>query len=142
MDPWYPFGKCKMLDIAHMAIIWGRILAQKKKLKVFDCITYGGAKALNLDGYGIDKGDYADMVILQASNPIEAIRVRPPRLAVIRRGEVIARQQAQRADLNLGSQRIAIDFTRDDLLRTDGVRPHVHAHGPPSQSTGASNRRS
>jgi len=82
---------------------------------------------LNLDGYGIVKGNYADLVVLQAPNPIEAIRIRPPRLAVVRRGEVIAKQQAQRAELSLGSRRVAVDFTRDDLLRTGRPR-HVHAH--------------
>jgi cytosine deaminase len=128
MDPWYPFGKCEMLDIAHMAIVWGRILVEKKKLKVFNCITYGGAKALNVDGYGLEKGNYADLVILQAPDPIEAIRIRPPRLAVIRRGKVIGRQQAQKAELSLGSQSVALDFTRADLIYSDGARPHAHAH--------------
>jgi cytosine deaminase len=128
MDPWYPFGKCEMLDIAHMAIVWGRILVEKKKLKVFNCITYGGAKALNVDGYGLEKGNHADLVILQAPDPIEAIRIRPPRLAVIRRGKVIGRQQAQKAELSLGSQSVALDFTRADLIHSDGARPHAHAH--------------
>ena len=127
MDPWYPFGKCEMLDIAHMAIVWGRILVEKKKAMVFNSITYGGAKALNLDGYGIAKGNYADLVVLQAPDPLEAIRIRPPRLAVIRRGEVIARQQAQRADLSLGSQRLATDFTRDNVLSTEGAQPLVQS---------------
>ncbi|MGE0775966.1 MAG: cytosine deaminase [Sphingomonadaceae bacterium] len=128
MDPWYPFGKCEMLDVAHMAIVWGRTLVEKTKAKVFNGITYGGAKALNIDGYGIAKGSYADLVVLQAPDPIEAIRIRPPRLAVIRRGEVIARQPAQRAEINLGGQRVAVDFTRDDVLRSEGARPHAHTH--------------
>jgi cytosine deaminase len=128
MDPWYPFGKCEMLDVAHMAIVWGRILVEKTKAKVFNGITYGGAKALNIDGYGIAKGNYADLVVLQAPDPIEAIRIRPPRLAVIRRGEVIARQPAQRVEINLGGQRVTVDFTRDDVLRSEGARPHAHTH--------------
>lgn len=130
MDPWYPLGKGEMLDVAHMAIVWGRVLIRKKQLKVFDCITYGGAKALALQDYGIAKGSHADMVILQAPDPLEAIRIRPPRLAVIRRGEVISRQQAQTARLTLGGQTLDIDFTREDALRGPGVKPcrHGHAH--------------
>ena len=128
MDPWYPFGKCEMLDIAHMAIVFGRMLTEKKKAMVFNCITYGGAQALNLDGYGIAKGNYADLVVLQAADPMEAIRIRPPRLAVVRRGEVIARQQAQGAELTLGSQRLKVDFTRNDLFRSEGLRPCPHTH--------------
>jgi cytosine deaminase len=129
MDPWYPFGKCEMLDVAHMAIVWGRILVEKTKHKVFNGITYGGAKALNIDGYGIARNGNADLVILQAPDPMEAIRIRPVRLAVIRRGQVVARQPAHRAELTLGDQRIAVDFTRDDVLRGEGARPKAHAHG-------------
>jgi cytosine deaminase len=128
MDPWYPLGKCEMLDVAHMAIVWGRILVEKKKARVFDSLTYGGARALNLDGYGIAKGNHADLVVLQAPNPMEAIRIRPPRLAVIRRGKVIARQQAQRAELEIDGRTLAVDFTRDDLLRTEGLRVSGHGH--------------
>jgi cytosine deaminase len=36
------------------------------------------------------------MVVLQARDPIEALRLKPPRLAVIRRGKVIA-EAAERA---------------------------------------------
>ncbi|MGE0149601.1 MAG: cytosine deaminase [Parvibaculaceae bacterium] len=128
MDPWYPFGKCEMLDVAHMAIVWGRILAEKTKLRVFDGITYGGAKALNIGGYGIARNNHADLVVLQAPDPMEAVRLRPVRLAVIRRGAVIARQPAQRAELMLGGQRLAVDFTRDDILGSEGARPRAHAH--------------
>lgn len=128
MDPWYPLGKGEMLDVAHMAIVWGRVLIRRKQLKVFDCITYGGATALNLPDYGIAKGKYADLVVLQAPDPLEAIRIRPPRLAVIRRGEVISRSQAQRAELTLGGQRLEIDFTTADALRGPGVRPCAHGH--------------
>ncbi|MGE0239301.1 MAG: cytosine deaminase [Parvibaculaceae bacterium] len=127
MDPWYPFGKCEMLDVAHMAIVWGQVLAEKTKLRVFNAITYGGAKALNIDGYGIARNNHADLVVLKAPDPMEAIRIRPARLAVIRRGEVIARQPAQRAELCLGGQRLAVDFSRDDVLCGEGARPRAHA---------------
>jgi len=39
--------------------------------------------------------------LLQARNTIEAIRLRATRLAVVRRGEVIARTPASVANLNL-----------------------------------------
>lgn len=128
MDPWYPFGKCEMLDIAQMAIVWGRVLTENGKTRVFNGITYGGARALNLEGYGIAKGNFADLVVLQAPDLFEAIRIRPPRLAVIRRGKVIARQNEQKAELTLASQRFVLDFTRDDILNGEGARPSAHAH--------------
>jgi cytosine/creatinine deaminase len=39
------------------------------------------AKILGLDGYGIAPGCHADFVLLQARDPVEAIRLRATRLA-------------------------------------------------------------
>ena len=48
-------------------------------------------KILHLDGYGIAPGCRADLVLLQAADPFEAIRLKAPRLLVVRRGKTIAR---------------------------------------------------
>ncbi len=48
------------------------------------------AAILGLDGYGLAAGCNADFVLLQAADPIEAVRLRATRLAVVRRGRVIA----------------------------------------------------
>jgi cytosine deaminase len=40
-------------------------------------------------------------VLLQARDPIEAIRLKPPRLAVIRRGKVIAEAAERSSRLSL-----------------------------------------
>jgi cytosine deaminase len=45
---------------------------------------------MGLDGYGLEPGCHADFVLLQATDPIEAIRLKATRLAVVRRGRVIA----------------------------------------------------
>ena len=53
-------------------------------------LTTNPARVLGLEGYGIAPGHFADFVILQATDPIEAIRLRANRLWVVRRGKVIA----------------------------------------------------
>ena len=50
---------------------------------------------------GLEKGCNADMVILQAADPIEALRLKPNRLFVIRRGKIIARSQPLKSELDL-----------------------------------------
>ena len=50
---------------------------------------------MQLEGYGLAVGNNADMVVLQAHDPIEAIRLRARRLFVIRRGKVIAENAAE-----------------------------------------------
>jgi cytosine deaminase len=57
----------------------------------FDAVTVNSAAIMGLDGYGLNKGDKANMVVLQAADRIEAIRLRAHRLEVIRAGRVIAR---------------------------------------------------
>ena len=64
---------------------------------------------MHLDGYGLAVGNNADMVLLQAADPIEAIRLKPPRLAVIRRGKVIAETPARVAALDLPGRPSQVD---------------------------------
>eukprot|EP01133_Synstelium_polycarpum_P028959 gene28959-35304_t len=50
----------------------------------FAAVTTEPAKILNLENYGLDVGCKADMVLLQAADTIEAIRLKATRLAVIK----------------------------------------------------------
>ena len=63
----------------------------------FEAVTTNAARVMNLDGYGLAVGCNADLVVLQAADPIEAIRLRARRLAVVRRGKVIAETPAGRS---------------------------------------------
>ena len=40
----------------------------------FDAITVNPARMMHLEGYGLEPGCHADMVVLQAADPLEAIR--------------------------------------------------------------------
>ena len=67
----------------------------------FQAVTTTPAAILGLEGYGIEVGCRADLVLLQARDPVEAIRLRAARLAVIRGGRVIARMAPATAVLDL-----------------------------------------
>ncbi len=56
-------------------------------------------------------GSRADFVLLQAPFPIEAIRLRAQRLAVVRGGRIIARCPAATATLALPGRPEQVDFT-------------------------------
>jgi cytosine deaminase len=56
----------------------------------FEAVTTNAAKIMGLEGYGLEVGCDGDLVVLQAADPIEAIRLRARRLFVVRRGKVIA----------------------------------------------------
>jgi cytosine deaminase len=81
----------------------------------FDAVTRNGARTLELESYGLEPGCHADMVILQAPDAIEALRTRPARLYVIRRGRVIASTPRTTATLTLGGDPIEVDFSRPEF---------------------------
>lgn len=101
MDPWYSLGKADMLDVAFMGLHVGQLSSRADMAWCFDAVTTNSARIMGLEGYGLDVGCAANMVLLQASDPIEAIRLRAHRVAVIRNGKVIAKNAPQSTTLAL-----------------------------------------
>ena len=112
VDPWYGMGSGDMLEVAHMGLHVAQMTGQDAMRACFAAVTENPARILGLEGYGIAPGKNADMVILQAADPVEAIRVRATRLAVLRRGKVVAETPAQTARLNLPGRPETVDFLR------------------------------
>ncbi|MDP1702378.1 MAG: amidohydrolase family protein [Aestuariivirga sp.] len=90
MDPWYPLGQADMLEVASMGIHAVPMTSREAMRWTFDAVTVNPAKAMHLEGYGLAKGCKANFVLLQAKDPIEAIRLKANRLKVVRNGKVIA----------------------------------------------------
>ena len=101
MDPWYSLGKADMLDVALMGLHVGQLSSRADMRWCFDAVTKNSAEIMSLEKYGVEVGNYADMVVLQAKDPIEAIRLRPTRLAVIRRGKLISQTTPSVSKLHL-----------------------------------------
>ena len=112
MDPWYSLGSHDMLEVAQMALHVGHMTGRAEMRALFDCVTESAAKLLHLEGYGIAPGCNADFLVLQATDPVEAIRLRAARLYVVRRGKVISRMARQEAQLNLDGAEETVDFLR------------------------------
>ena len=101
MDPWYSQGQGDMLEVASMGLHVAQMTSQEAMRWCFDAVTVNPAKAMHLDGYGLAKGCNADFVILQARNPVEAIRLKANRLYVVRKGRVIAETSERITHLHL-----------------------------------------
>ena len=101
MDPWYSLGKADMLDVAHMGLHVGQLSSRLDMEWCFDAVTTNSAKIMGLEGYGLKKGCKANMVILQANDRIDAIRLRANRLSVIRAGKIISSSEPFVAELDL-----------------------------------------
>ncbi|KAA2236301.1 amidohydrolase family protein [Salinarimonas soli] len=108
MDPWYSLGSGDMLEVAHMAIHVGHMTGRDAMRYAFEAVTAHPARIMGLEGYGLAPGCNADLVVLQARDPIEAIRLKATRLAVIRRGRVIAEAEPRATRLHLDGRPAAV----------------------------------
>ena len=95
-DPWYSLGTGNLLDVASMAVHVGQMTGMNELQACYDMVTYNGARTLGIEDYGIRVGGTANLVVLEAQNPIEAIRHRSSVLAVVSRGKVIVRAEERR----------------------------------------------
>jgi cytosine deaminase len=90
MDPWYSLGSGDMLEVAHMGLHVAQMTSQSAMRQCFDAVTVNPARILGLQGYGLEVGCDASFVLLQARDPVEAIRLRANRLKVWNKGTLIA----------------------------------------------------
>ncbi|MGC4025186.1 MAG: amidohydrolase family protein [Mesorhizobium sp.] len=90
LDPWYSLGTADMLDVAFMGLHVAQMSSPDDMRRCFDMVTNVNAAIMGLDHLGLEVGKTASLVILDAGDPIEAIRLRPDRLCVIAKGKVVA----------------------------------------------------
>ncbi|MFG6564600.1 amidohydrolase family protein [Sulfitobacter sp. 1A13421] len=115
MDPWYSMGTGDMLDVAFMGLHVAQMTSPEEMRRCFDMVTNVNARILGLQDYGLKVGATASLVVLDAGNPIEALRLRPDRLFVVAKGRVISQQARNDARLSLPG-------------RPDSVRRRHSAH--------------
>lgn len=109
MDPWYSMGTADLLDVAHMAVHLAHMTSLADMARLFTAVTDNGAKAMAIADYGLKVGGPADLVVLDARDTIEAIRLRPPRLQVIKAGKVISEAAPRRSALRLEGRPGAVE---------------------------------
>ncbi len=95
-DPYYPFGRGDMLELALIMAHAAQLSTPAELEQAYDMITTNPARGMRLRRYGLDVGDDADVVLLDSSTVHEALRMQPERLAVIRRGKLVAETKAER----------------------------------------------
>jgi cytosine deaminase len=90
-DPWYIFGTGSMIGVAHMTVHLAQMTGLREIDACFDMIGVNGARSLNIPDYGITVGNPANLVILVATSPFDALRYQAIPRCVISQGSVIAR---------------------------------------------------
>ncbi len=101
MDPWYSLGSGDMLEVAHMGLHVAQMTSQRAMHQCFDAVTTNAARVMGLENYGLVAGCNADFVLLQAHDPVEAIRLRATRFKVFKGGRLLSEAPASAARLYL-----------------------------------------
>ncbi|MBC6460230.1 amidohydrolase family protein [Actinomadura sp. HBU206391] len=90
-DLWGPYGSGDMLDRA-MHLAYRSTFRRDEDIELaLHAATYGGARLLGLPAYGLTPGAPADLVVVDAATPAEAVVTRPARDLVLKDGRVVAR---------------------------------------------------
>ncbi|MEQ1951943.1 amidohydrolase family protein [Mesorhizobium sp. CN2-181] len=109
LDPWYPLGTADMLDVAFMGLHVAQLTSPADMAHCFDMVTKVNAEILGLDHLGLEVGKRASLVVLDAGNRVEALRLRAERLCVISRGKVVAEREKRATRLALAGRPATVE---------------------------------
>ncbi len=110
MDPWYSMGKGSMLQAANLLMHTAHMNGAAQIPQLFDMITDNSAKLMHLDNYGIEKGQQADLLILDAKDEEEAIRLTSECLYVIRKGNILCKTKPAVREVSIGGKTEMVTF--------------------------------
>jgi cytosine deaminase len=85
-DPFTPFGNARMLELGLLLAHAAHLGTSAGLRAIVQMATHHGAAALRLPDYGLDVGHRADIVIVDADSPEEALVSVAPALHVIAGG--------------------------------------------------------
>lgn len=89
-DSWWPYGDGDMLRRAEIIGYRSGFFTDAELHAAFDIVTSAGAKALRLEGYGIEPGAKADFVAIAAEHVPEAVVGFPANRRVFKEGRLVA----------------------------------------------------
>ena len=86
LNPATPYGDCSLIRIANLHANILQVVGDARLRELFLMLSEHSARLLNLKDYGLTVGNPADIVVIDAATPEQAVaEIRPP-LAVWKRG--------------------------------------------------------
>ncbi len=90
-DPFNPFGAYDLLHIANLNAHAAHLTGDEELRTSLDMVTTRPGRAFGAETVGLHKGAPADLVVLEARDPLDAVLFPPPRLATFKRGRPVVR---------------------------------------------------
>jgi cytosine deaminase len=91
VNPFTPYGHPDLLRQALVAAMAAHLGNLDQMAWLLELITTNPARAIGLEGYGLAEGCRADLVVLDARDPAQAITEQAEKLYVIKGGRIVAR---------------------------------------------------
>ena len=96
LNPFTPFGDCSLVRMANLYANICQVGARGDIRECFNMISSRSAKLMNLKNYGLTAGCSADLVVLDATSPEEAVAELAPVLFAFKRGrKTVSRSRPQ-----------------------------------------------
>lgn len=95
-DPFQPMGNYDLLWQANLAVHAANFAMPQERREALEMVTLAPARILGLEGYGLEVGARADLVIVDAPTDEEALSRMPPRLRVYKAGQPVYREEVLR----------------------------------------------
>lgn len=91
-DAWGPLNMPDMLLRTYLLAYRNNFRRDDDIRMALDIATFGGAQIIGAEGYGLEPGCAADLVVVDGENQLEAIFERPARWLVMKAGRIVARE--------------------------------------------------
>jgi cytosine/creatinine deaminase len=105
-DAFYPFGAGDPLQVALLQAHAAQLTEPHEIVAVLGMVRESAARILRLPDYGLVEGARADVIVLDAETPLDALRFQAPRRWTIRSGRVVA-ENTRLAQLHRSPQPVA-----------------------------------
>jgi len=111
-DPFRPFGNGDLLEEALLTAQVTQRGTLGELEEILKMGTYNPAKVMCLEKYGLKSGCYADLIVLQAASPMEAIVSQAVKEMIFHRGQLIVTNSRQTSELwkTLGNSDKGINY--------------------------------
>jgi cytosine/creatinine deaminase len=96
LNPFTPFGDGSLIRMANLHANILQVGQPERLAELFGMITHRSARLMNLKDYGLAAGNPADVVVIDAKSPAEAVATIAPVVAVFKRGhQTVERPRAR-----------------------------------------------
>lgn len=108
-DAWSPYGSGDMLERAMLVGMRNDLRSDADLDLSLELCTVSGAKMMNVEGYGLAPGCWADLVLVDAQNRAEAVVAHPPRRLSLKKGRIVAQDGQLKTRLRRAADRSRLD---------------------------------